>query len=75
MERHQDAYLPWHDPIEHAGQLIYNYFLAQIAILLERVQLSGEKLLIAYKCIGYALPFYGILYGKGEPAQCSGRGF
>lgn len=64
MERHQDAYLPWHDPIEHAGQLIYNYFLAQIAILLERVQLSGEKLLIAYKCIGYALPFMGYCMEK-----------
>lgn len=75
MERHQENYLPWRDPIENAGQLICNYFLAQIAVLLERVQLNGEKLLIAYKCIGYALPFIGYCLEKGNRISISAEEF
>lgn len=75
MERHQENYLPWHDPIENAEQLICNYFLAQIAVLLERVQLNGEKLLIAYKCIGYALPFMGYCLEKENRISISADEF
>jgi len=75
MEKHRDNFLDWRDPIKNVGQLIHNYFLAQIAILLERVQLDGEKILTAYKCIGYALPFMGYCLEKENRLSMSASDF
>lgn len=64
MKKHQDAFLDWCDTVENATQLFHNYFLAQMAVLLERAELDGERLLVAYKCIGYALPYIGYCLEK-----------
>ncbi len=57
MNKHQNAFLNWITPIENETQLIHNYFISQMAVLLDRGDISGTKLICAYQCIGYALPF------------------
>lgn len=66
MDRHQDAFLEWMDPIENATQLLHNYFVAQEAVLLERGEISGEYLIKAKRCVSYALPYIGFYYESGN---------
>lgn len=73
--QHSNAFLAWIDPIANATQLIHNYFSAQIAVLLDRGEVTGEKLLKAYKCIGYALPYIGFWMEKENHLSISCENF
>ncbi len=64
MNCHRDSFLDWGDPIENPAQLIHNYFVAQEAVLLEKGDASGDYLVKAMRCIGYALPYIGYCFEK-----------
>lgn len=50
-------FLCWHDPVNNATDLLYNYYLAQIAVLSNREGRTGELVIKAARCIFDILPF------------------
>lgn len=62
MEQHRDKrFLPWITEISCATQMLINYYLSQMAVLLNRVSIDGEKLVKAYFSIAAALPYIAYL--------------
>lgn len=65
MNRHMDcSFLQWVKPIESATHLLKNYYISQMAILLERSEIDGEKILKAYMTMKRILPYIAFEYEK-----------
>ena len=48
--------LDWIIPIKNSSDLLHNYYVAQIAVLLQRSGVDGEKIQIAYQAVFEILP-------------------
>ena len=65
MNRHRDcSFLQWIEPIKNVTQLLKNYYIAQMAILLERSEIDGEKILKSYTALNWILPNIAFEYEK-----------
>ena len=60
VSKHQDLdYLDWKMPITNVVDLIHDYYLSQIAILLDREMVSGDDVVAGYLIIKRVLPKLG----------------
>lgn len=59
--RHEE-FLKWKLPVHSATDLFYNYYLAQIALLMKRGEISGKKVIEAIITIKYLLPAIAYSY-------------
>ena len=50
-------FLRWRDPINNATDLLYNYYMAQVAVLTIREGKTGESVMKAARCVFDILPF------------------
>ena len=48
--------LDWIIPIKNSSDLLHNYYVAQIAVLLQRSGVDGEKIQVAYQAVFEILP-------------------
>lgn len=62
IDKHQEAFLSWVDPIQNATDLIHNWYVSQIAVLLDRNGITGEYVTKVYKIIVFVLPDIGYLF-------------
>ena len=44
-------YLDWHIPVSNPSDLLHNYYLAQVAGLLDRNTVDGEYILTCYLAV------------------------
>ncbi len=49
-------FLDWRTPVESATDLFYDYYLAQLALMMRRQGITGDKMLFAKICINQILP-------------------
>ena len=52
----------WALPIRNATDLLYDYYVAQIALLIQRNSIDGQKAQIAYQSIFDILPAIAYAY-------------
>lgn len=63
MERCKDIeFLRWRTPIKNAADLLFDYYTAQIAVLLEREGITGDMVLKAVRSVYDILPFIAYSY-------------
>ena len=62
IDKHQESFLSWIDPIQNATDLIHNWYVSQIAVLLDRNGITGEYVTKVYKIIAFVLPDIGYLF-------------
>lgn len=62
LEKHEDLdYLTWIKPIANASDLLHDYYLSQIAILMDREKVDGERILEGLVVIDRILPMLAYL--------------
>lgn len=49
-------FLNWIIPIKNATDLLFNYYIVQMAIILQHAGVNGQKIQLAYQIIFYILP-------------------
>lgn len=49
-------FLDWALPVRHAADLFHDYYLAQLALMMKRTDVSGQHVLLTYCCIRELLP-------------------
>lgn len=63
LDEYKDVeFLDWRLPVRNSSDLLHNYYVAQIALMLKRGVTDGEKILIASICIKEYLPFIAYYY-------------
>jgi hypothetical protein len=68
MRRHGKCnFLKWVENINNSTQLLNNYYISQMAIILERNQIDGNKIIKSYIAIKWILPYISF---RGE---CSNK--
>lgn len=76
IDTHKDSeFLHWRVQIDNSTDLLFNYYTAQIAVLLEREGITGEKALKAEKCVFNILPFIAYEYEKNFRFNISNKEF
>jgi len=58
-------FLNWRLPIENATDLLFDYYTAQIAVLLGHEGVKGEAVIKAMRCVYDILPFIAYSYERG----------
>lgn len=62
MEKYRDiSFLKWNYAVDNASDLLENYYTSQIAILLNRKDVRGEKIMMAYVAIQQILSVIAFL--------------
>jgi len=57
IDEHKDIeFLTWKTPIQNATDLLYNYYVSQIAVLMNQEGKTGEQIQKAARAIFYVLP-------------------
>lgn len=57
IDKYRDVeFLDWTLPIENSTDLFYNFYLAQIALMMSREGLDKRKLMVAMVCVNQILP-------------------
>ena len=58
IDQNRDVeFLKWRIPVQNASDLLHNYYVAQIAILLSREGINGDAVLKAVRCVFDILPY------------------
>ena len=58
IERNREVeFLQWREPITNATDLLHNYYMAQIAVLMNREASNGTVVIKAARCVMDILPF------------------
>lgn len=76
VERHVDLdYLDWIMPITNASDLLHDYFMAQIAILVDRVGVKGNRIYDCMVAIERVLPALAYEAERGNTTVWSDQDF
>ena len=76
VERHADLdYLDWIMPITNASDLLHDYYMAQIAILVDRAGIDGNRIFDCMVAIERVLPALAYEAERGNTTAWSDRDF
>lgn len=76
IEQYKECeFLRWHVPIENATDLLFNYYLAQIAVLILREGTTGDKALKSVQCVYDVLPYVAYIYESTYRLNAANQNF
>lgn len=57
IDEYRDVeFLDWILPVRHALDLFHDYYVAQLALMMKRTDIGGQRMLMAFSCIRGLLP-------------------
>lgn len=68
-------FLDWILPVRHATDLFHNYYVAQLALMMKRAGIEGERILFASVCIRDILPAVAYAYENAHSLNQSNAQF
>ena len=63
IEQNRDVpFLNWITPIKNSTDLLHNYYVSQIAVMIQRTGVEGSQMLLAAQIFDYVLPALGYAF-------------
>lgn len=70
-----EEFLEWTLPIKNATDLLHNYYVAQIAVVMQRASADGGKTILTAQCVSDILPALGYAFEVSHSLNISNGDF